>query len=424
MRAATLAVVLALTAAHSSAQPDALHLAMDMLRDWADAVATHHAGQRDAALSTLSAWTYNDLELMQPFLEAFAGTPERNEDAAAALRRPRVSGRDRAAVRQEAQVRLGVHADAFRRRAAIFHTDAAMLLDAPKVVAPLDHRRPIPYWAGRRTTRRVDVVSNDAEYRNTEYSNPHWEVAMDMLDAVSAPNDPLVAQWFEVIGIYLVEWRRYSDGLAHFERARDLIEDEPGVMFAEGRLHEALAAPLMQNFVRVTAIAQGVPVIGIDDQRTELRRAEALLQKTLTRDPSREEARLRLGHVIIQQQRWEEGLRQIQPLLEGSGHASITYYAHLFAGDAHLALGRTDDARRSFERALELFPDAQAARLGLAAAMRIAGTRDDAIAALLPAIAQDPRPREDDPWWIYYDRNEDAIAAALEQLRAPYRGPQ
>jgi len=57
--------------------------------------------------------------------------------------------------------------------------------------------------------------------------------------------------------------------------------------------------------------------------------------------------------------------------------------------------------------------------------MRIAGTRDDAIAALLPAIAQDPRQREDDdPWWIYYDRNEDAIAAALEQLRAPYRGPQ
>ena len=128
--------------------------------------------------------------------------------------------------------------------------------------------------------------------------------------------------------------------------------------------------------------------------------------------------------MIIQQQRWEEGLRQIQPLLESAAHASVTYYAHLFAGDAQLALARTDDARGSVERALALFPDAQAARLGLAAAMRIAGGRDDAIAALLPAIATDRRPREDDPWWIYYDRNEDAIAAALEQLRAPYRGPQ
>ena len=169
---------------------------------------------------------------------------------------------------------------------------------------------------------------------------------MDMLDAVRAPRDPFVAQWFATIGAYLVDQRRYSDALAHFERARRVVPDDPRVLFAEARLHEALAAPLMQNFVRVTAVSQGVPTSGIDDQRTELRRAEGLLRRALALNPAFLEARLRLARVLIEQQKLDEGRSLAEQVAANATDRTMRYYALLFAGDALLSLGRAGRSAR------------------------------------------------------------------------------
>ena len=419
-----LVIALALPVALAAAQRDPRNRAMDMLRAWADAVVQHHAGKSDQALTTV-AWSYNDLELMQPFFEAFAGTPARNDDSRAAVRRARLSGRDRAMVRAESEARLLADADQFRRRAAILHTDAAMFLDSPTVTATPVNRQPLPYWARAGNDRRVDVISKDAGYQSTEYSNLHWELAMDMLDAVRAPRDPFVARWFATIGTYLVAQRRYSDGLAHFERARRVVPDDPGVVFAEARLHEALAAPLMQNFVRVTAVAQGVSTSGIDDQRTELRHAEGLLRRALVLNPALLEARLRLARVLIEQGKHDEGVSLSDQVAAKATDQTMRYYALLFAGEALSSLERTADAAKSFQRAIDLFPDAQAARLGLASALRTVGDTALALDVLLPTITKEPSTREgDDPWWEYYEGDAAQMDALLEELRAAFRSPR
>ena len=419
-----LVIALALPAALAATQRNPGNPAMDMLREWADAVMQHQAGESDRALATL-AWSYNDLELMQPFFEAFAGTPERNDDARAAMRRARLSGRVRAMVREEAQARLGNRADQFRRRAAILHTDAAIFLDPPAVTATPVNRQPLPSWARGRNDRRVDVVSNDAEYQSTEYSNLHWELAMDMLDAVRAPRDPFVAQWFATIGAYLVHQRRYSDALGHFERARRFVPEDPRVLFAEARLHEALAAPLMQNFARVTAVSQGVPISGIDDQRTELRRAEGLLRRALVLEPAFLETRLRLARVLIEQGKHDEGRSLAEQVAAKATDPTMQYYALLFAGDALFSVGRTADAGKSYQRAIDLFPNAQAARLGLASALRAIGDTAQALDVLMPTIAKPRSTREgDDPWWEYYDGDATQMEALFEELLAPFRSPR
>ncbi len=416
-----LVITLALPAALGAAQRDPRTPAMDMLREWADAVMQHQAGESDRALASVG-WSYNDLELMQPFFEAFAGTPARNDDPRAAFRRARLSGRDRMMVREEAQARLLGRADQFRRRAAILHTDAAMFLDPPEVTAAPVNRQPVPYWARAANDRRVDVLTKDAEYQSTEYSNLHWELAMDMLDAVTARRDPFVAQWFATIGEYLVNQRRYSDGLAHFERARRVVPNDPRVLFAEARLHEALAAPLMQSFVRVTAVSQGVPTSGIDDQRTELRRAEGLLRRALDLDPAFLETRLRLARVLIEQGKHDEGRPLAEHVAAKATDQTMQYYALLFLGDALFSLGRPADAARSYQRAIDLFPAAQAARFGLASALRATGDSAQAIDVLMPTITKPPASREgDDPWWEYYDGDATQLEAQLEDLRAPFR---
>src|SRR6185295_13768975 len=108
---------------------------------------------------------------------------------------------------------------------------------------------------------------------------------------------------------------------------------------------------------------------------------EALLQKALAGNPSLDQARLRIGRVIMEQDRWEEGLKQVQQVRVTD--EPLIYYASLFAGDAELALGRAGDAAKSFERALDLFPRAQAARLGLGASLRLLGERQPAIDAVM-----------------------------------------
>jgi len=244
---------------------------------------------------------------------------------------------------------------------------------------------------------------------------------MNMLDAVVPARDPFVTQWFADIGIYLVAERRFNDALSHFNRARRVVSDDAAVLFAEARLHEALSAPVMQNLLPAAA-ARGVLMSGIDDRRAELRRAEALLQKALAGNPSLDQAQLRLARVIMQQDRWEEGLKQAQQVRAHATDERLMYYSNLFAGDAELALGRGGDAAQSFNRALTAYPDSQAARLGLAAAMAVDGKPEDALAAVLPTLMASPdRQSSDEPWWIYYDSDRDEASSTLERLHAAFR---
>ena len=386
------------------------------LLDWVAAVREHQAGESDKALSTITAWTYDDIERMRPLLETLVEAPRKN-NRARSLRHSAIGPRDMAAIRDAAKARGLMDFDLFRRRAAVLHTDAALLGDPPKV-----NREPnaLPF----RSTRRVNVRNFDGVYENLEFANPHWDLAMDMLDALPAsPRDPFVGQWYAAIGTYLVQRREFANALVHFDRARPLVPDDPRVLYIEARLHETLASPRIQNFIRVTTLGTGISIQGVGSARSELRRAEELLERALDGDPSFVAARLRLGRVAMRQQRWDEGLRHVQQVLKDTQDEALSYYASLFAGDAELALGNADDAQRAYERALKWFPDSQSARLGMAAALGADGEREDAIAAILPTITKRPELRaDDDPWWIYYDSNLAAADAALERLGPPFRG--
>ena len=93
--------------------------------------------KRDAALATVAAWTYNDLEMMRDLRRSARGR--------AAARQSRPRGRralidqrhDLAAIRKRINdLQARGDFDEFRKRAAILHTDAALLAAPPVVVAP------------------------------------------------------------------------------------------------------------------------------------------------------------------------------------------------------------------------------------------------------------------------------------------------
>jgi tetratricopeptide (TPR) repeat protein len=393
------------------------------LRGWIDAVDTHAAGDTDRALAVVTAWTYDDLELMRPYVEALVLAPsEGNSDRS---KRRRRLARDDTPVLAELTRSLQSRGDfdVFRKRAAMLHTDAAILGPGPEVVSPPS---PLAPRSMQDAERRVIVKSLDGQVQYFEQQNLHWELAMDVLDSLPAKpaRDPFVGDWYRAVGAYFAQERRFADAMVHFDRARELVPDHAGVLYGEACLQETLGAPRIQNYVRVTTLPNGLFIEGVSSPQTHYRRAESLLRKALAGDPDLVEASLRLGRVLTRQDRSEEALPHLRKAIASATSSATTYYAHLFMGDAAQALGRPDEARRHYEHAIAVFPESQAAPLALGFVLRSLGDRAAARSAIDPALNPLPRSADDDPWWQYYDGDAGQVGRLLEALRAPFMKPR
>jgi tetratricopeptide (TPR) repeat protein len=400
--------------------------AMRMLNDWIVAVDQHVPGEDDEALDRLESWSLDDLGILRGYVEALSGL--RNDNPGRAARRRAISGADLAAIQMRAKaLRARGNFDRFLKRATILHTDTALaapfilLSDPPP---PSDRQ---PAWRRGEPQPPVDVISVDGRIESYKIANPNWQFAMDLLEALPAipARDPIVAQWYRAIGAYFAKQDNRADAIRHFERARRIVPDDPGVLFGEACLQETLGSPDIQNFARLARLPHGMVITGITLPRTHFRRAETLLKRALEAAPGFVDARLRLGHVLIEQQEYQASLSHLAQVIAESRDAVLIYFAHLFAGDAHLALGSLAESRASYERAIESHPESQAAHLGLAAALRAAGDREAALRAAMMTLTTEPHTRdsEHEPWWDYYVGDAGNVERLLTELRAPLRAP-
>ncbi|HTH25265.1 MAG TPA: tetratricopeptide repeat protein [Vicinamibacterales bacterium] len=417
MRLLAVALAVALSEAPSNER------AMGMLRDWVRFVDEHTAGETDAALDSLTAWTFDDLELMQAYVEALAEVPLNTQTRDA--RRRQITGIDLAEIKERTKdLQRRGDVDRFRKRAVILHTDAAILGAAPVVVDAPVPRQQRPAWARGEPEARVDVKSFDGRVDRFERANPNWQYSMSLLESLPAAprRDPFVARWYRAVGAYFANERSYADAVRHFERALLVVPDDPLVLYGEACLQETLGAPRIQNYVRVTTLPNGLVIRDVSSPQTHLRRAESLLRKALAADSHFVEANLRLGRVLTQLKRYEEAFPYLQAAIADSRDRTVTYYAHLFSGDAALALGRLPDSRLSYEIAVALYPDSQASRLGLAAALRAAGDRPAALAAMARTLTKPAASRDsDDPWWDYYLGDATNVERLIQELWEPLR---
>ncbi len=226
--------------------------------------------------SRLTGWSYNDLELMRGYVEALVELPVSTR---ARETRRRIVGRDLGPVKELSKnLRLRGDFEEFKKRAAILHTDAALLGSMPLVVEPPMAQLP-PQWARAGNQRAVIVKSFDGRVESFELRNLHWDFAMDVLDALPAAprRDPIVAQWYRAIGAFFVSERRFADAHGSFRSRPQVVPDDPRVMFGEACLNETLGAPRIQNYVKVTTLPGGLTIRGVESPSAHWRRAETLL---------------------------------------------------------------------------------------------------------------------------------------------------
>jgi tetratricopeptide (TPR) repeat protein len=130
--------------------------------------------------------------------------------------------------------------------------------------------------------------------------------------------------------------------------------------------------------------------------------AETAFREAITHDPAAQEARLRLGKLLLDLGRAAEAERLLAEVEAKASDDRHRYLARLFLGRVAERSGRSDDAIRWYRGALEAWPTSQAARFGLAHALEKSsgpGAAREVVGALLdPSRATDG---PSDPWFLY-----------------------
>ncbi len=142
--------------------------------------------------------------------------------------------------------------------------------------------------------------------------------------------------------------------------------------------------------------------------------ALALLRRAVAAAPESEEARLRLGRVLLETGDTKGGLALLDEL-RSARDPELAYLAWLLRGGALARSGRLPEALESYRAALALEPRGQVAHLALARALDESGL-PGASAEVAEGLAVVTRePAFADPWWTYHFRGDDLLAPLREE---------
>jgi tetratricopeptide (TPR) repeat protein len=215
------------------------------------------------------------------------------------------------------------------------------------------------------------------------------------LDSILA-SDPKQLQALILKSNFLFEDRKLDDALAAATAAVDAHRDALAAYLALGRVQAArnqtdAAIGAYQEAVRLNPLATGAKVALA---RLQLAKGQpdssvAMAQDALKAEPANADARLVLVEAMIQKGNFEEAQRDLDVLLKKYPNASAV---HVQAG---MLLGRKQqypDARREFERALQLTPGSLQAIGGLVA-LDLAAKKPEDARARVEAVANTPNAR-------------------------------
>ncbi|HUL71768.1 MAG TPA: hypothetical protein VLT86_01620 [Vicinamibacterales bacterium] len=137
--------------------------------------------------------------------------------------------------------------------------------------------------------------------------------------------------------------------------------------------------------------------------------------RAIANDRTADEARLRKAKLLQRFGHGSEALELLDAMHDSKQDPGLTYLRHLFRAQALDALLRYDDATAEYRVALDSWPQAQSARVGLMAGLLRQGDRSGA-ETLAEAIQAAPATAVD-PWWGYWLGDYRFYGEVIRQLR-------
>jgi len=323
----------------------------------------HRPGETDEALAAIARWTRSDVE------RAAAGLPGRLAALGA------TSGR--ASVRR------------FAYMAVLLHTDAARAMAPAGTVAEAVAQLEI-------AESRLAITRQDPE------------------------SDQFARTWYLLAGGFLTGATQLG-GESLLERAVKRFPDSADLLLASGALQEVLAGEEVQRISpRSASQVDAAPRRTRGDR---LNRAADFFRRALALDPTITEARVRLGHVLLEQGRADQARTELERAVaaaaggEGANRFEC-YISQLFLGRLHQR-GRSVEAWKCYEAALAIEPEAQTPRLALSQLLHAQGDRDGTARLLEPVAPADGSALEGPPDpWIEYRLGTGRLSLLRQELMA------
>lgn len=414
------AVSLALLTPTSAAQRRQNGWDPALLEQWVTAVERHVPGEVDGSLAGAAGWSGDELRTLwvgtQVLLEVVVsparsrfGIPRMAFDPERRLR-----GQERMSVSVPADDRelLDPLAERIRqrglnavlRRAALLHTDVVtQAADLAAQAGATSAWGPLRWSIG------------DGTGLATEGQNLHWEMArMTMARVTPDPRrDSFVRDWYRAT-VATEQAAEYFDSLQLGEGLR-LFPEDPELLLLKGAEREAMASPMFQAFAR--SVGNSRVMTGIASADRELGSATDFYRRAVQANPQLAPARVRLGHVLVLQNRCDEAVRELQTALAADLDPLHQYFALLFLGAAREGLGQTDGAVEAFEQAATRYEGARVPHLAIARIAREHGDRAGVTEGLERALAPVTQDAAIDPWWLYHSAQGRRGAAWLDDLR-------
>jgi tetratricopeptide (TPR) repeat protein len=428
-----------LTAGGQDRTPDRI----GRLQQWIQAVEQHELGEIDEPLQRVASWDRNTLWLVwmdvgtivslvrEPDVHVFQ-TPIESEPFSGAFQttvqgrttRTRMRtipyGREELRrlrlIAQELAKRRGE--DRILKRGAVLHLDIAMSDAHSSTLNPARPRR----------SSTIMLHLADGQQTGVEDASFQWEMGRRLLDRVSGKNsrrlggnpgtDETVRRWYLAANAYMQATEQMDPWQS--DRSVQIFPRDPEILFFAACAREWFSGPQAQNTLLSMSVSRELfHMIGTEDE--ELRRAERLFRDSLEHDPTRTEARIRLGRILGRRGRHQDAIVELRRATKETKNRLLMYYGSMFLGAEASALGLTEEAQQAYMRAAELYPLAQSPRLAMSTLAASLGDRAEAVSAIRPILSRDEAQLSDDPWWSYYTAQardlEGIVSALYESVR-------
>ena len=221
-----------------------------------------------------------------------------------------------------------------------------------------------------------------------------------------------------------------KQGLKDFPDAADLLLllgsiDETRAALAPGGSDDAAPGTIAAELSRLEVEGREARARRREarEEGGRLKEARSALRSALGADPSLSEARLRLGRVAWRLGDTAEARSQLETVLAGTPEAATAFLAHLFLGRLDEDAGRLDEAAQAYEKALEMDPRCQSARLALSHVRFRQGDARAARAEVEAALAAAGRRLRPDAFWLYPWGPSAGVEQRLEALRREASAP-
>lgn len=405
------------------------------LEQWLEVVEQHDFGTADDALMRVASWDRNTLWLVwqdvgtivslvrEPDISVFYA-PIEAEPFSGIFRLPPNRRRTRVIpYGREDLNRLKLIArqvtdrggeDRVLKRGAVLHAEIAVI--GAEMLTPNPARRP--------RSESVMLLLTDGQQTGVDDAGVQWEMGRRLLDRVRPANsrklgadpgaDETVRLWYLASNLYMQSVEQVDAW--HVDHSVELFPRDPEVLFVAACAREIFSGPQIQSVLLSTTLARDLFNL-YGDEGQELGRAEKLYRESLERDPNRSEARIRLGRILNRRGRYDDAIVELRRATMTTKNRLLLYYGNLFLGDAANALGLSEEARRAYQRAGELFELAQSPRLAISAMAARVGDRPGALAAIDKVLGGDEPVRADDPWWSYYTSQTRDLEGVWTALR-------